>query len=119
MLLVGPKHGDPFPDSGLSPTAEEFHRARHCGILILVSNKVVAKADEPKQAAFEEEVGGYVNGRFWRSFHRSAACNQAVGEALKELQVDVGPIRRATPPGRCRCRGWQTSMSRRSRPSIA
>lgn len=99
VLLLGPKYGDPFPDSGLSPTAEEFRRARQRGIPILVFNKVVDEADEPTQAAFEDEVGHYVNGRFWRSFTDPLTCNQAVGEALKQLQVDVGPVRRATPPG--------------------
>lgn len=65
---------------------------------ILVFNKVVDEADEPKQAEFKDEVGHYVNGRFWRSFTGPLTCNQAVGEALKQLQVDVGPVRRATPP---------------------
>lgn len=98
VLLLGPKYGDPFPDSGLSPTAEEFRRARQGGIPILGFNNVVDEADEPQQAAFKDEVGHYVNGRFWRSFTDPLACNQAVGEALKQLQVDVGPVRRAPPP---------------------
>jgi hypothetical protein len=66
--LVGPRDGTPFPDSGLSPTAEEFRRARQRGIPILVFNKTVDEDDEPAQVDFKGEVGHYVNGRLRRSF---------------------------------------------------
>jgi hypothetical protein len=68
VLLVGPRDGTPFPDSGLSPTAEEFRRARQRGIPILVFNKTVDEDDEPAQVDFKGEVGHYVNGRLRRSF---------------------------------------------------
>jgi hypothetical protein len=97
MLLLGPRYGTPFPDTSLSPTAEEFRRARQRGIPILVFNKTVDEEDESAQVDFKGEVGHYVNGRLWRSFTDAASCNLAVGEALKALEVDRGPVPRRTP----------------------
>jgi hypothetical protein len=97
VLLLGPRYGTPFPDTGLSPTAEEFRRARQRGIPILVFNKTVDEEDERAQVDFKGEVGHYVNGRLWRSFTDAANCNQAVGEALKALEVERGPVPRTVP----------------------
>ncbi|MCV7152411.1 DUF4062 domain-containing protein [Mycolicibacterium pyrenivorans] len=98
LLLLGPRYGTPFQDTGLSPTAEEFRRARQRGIPILVFNKIVDEDDEPAQADFKNEVGHYVNGRLWRSFTDAASCNQAVGEALKALSAERGPVPRSALP---------------------
>jgi hypothetical protein len=95
--LLGPRYGTPFPDTDLSPTAEEFRRARQRGIPILVFNKTVDEEDEPAQVDFKGEVGHYINGRLWRSFADPASCDQAVGEALKALDAQRGPIPRTTP----------------------
>jgi hypothetical protein len=62
-----------------------------------VFNKTVDEEDEPAQVDFKGEVGHCVNGRLWRSFTDAASCNQAVGEALKALEVERGPIPRTTP----------------------
>jgi hypothetical protein len=98
LLLLASRYGTPFPDTGLSPTAEEFRRARKRGIPILVFNKSVDEDDEPAQADFKAEVGHYINGRLWRSFTDPASCNQAVGEALKALDTERGPVARTAPP---------------------
>ncbi|GAA4704984.1 DUF4062 domain-containing protein [Nocardioides conyzicola] len=99
VLLLGPKYGTPLPDTGRAPTAEEFTRARQRGIPILVFNKVVDEPDEPEQRAFKAEVGHYVNGRLWRSFMDPLTCNQAVGEALEQVSVSQGPLRKENPTG--------------------
>lgn len=92
VLLLGPTYGEPFPDTSLAPTHEEFRLARNRGIPILVFRKAVDVEPEARQSAFLDEVGHYVNGRFWRSFADPLALNQAVGEALKELGTSVGPL---------------------------
>ena len=92
VLLLGPKYGTPFADSGLAPTAEEFRLARNRGIPILVFDKVVEETSEPGQQAFKAEVGHYVNGRLWRTFTDPLSLNQAVGEALKALPSPSGPL---------------------------
>lgn len=93
VLLLGPRYGDPLPDSQLAPTAEEFKAARNHGIPILVFTKNTEEPDEPAQARFKAEVGHYVNGRFWKSFTDPLSLNQAVGEALKGVHPPGGPIR--------------------------
>lgn len=97
VLLLGPRYGTPFPDTGLSPTAEEFTRARQLGIPILVFNKMVTEPEQPAQSAFKDEVGHYVNGRLWRSFTDPLSCNQAVGEALAEVTLSRGQLRKEHP----------------------
>lgn len=97
VLLLGPKYGTPLPDSDRAPTAEEFTRARQRGIPILVFNKDVDEPDEPAQAEFKQEVGHYVNGRFWKSFTDPMSCNLAVLQALRELEAVTGPLERRTP----------------------
>ncbi len=92
-LLLGPRYGDPSPDTGLAPTEEEFVRARARGIPVLVFTKRTDEPDEPAQAAFKARVGDYINGRFWRSFSDPVTCNQAVGEALKDLPRPDEPVR--------------------------
>ncbi len=94
VLLLGPKYGDPLPDTGKAPTAEEFSWARQRDIPILVFNKQVDEPDEPAQEAFKDEVGHYVNGRLWRPFTDPLSCNLAVLEALKDLKVHSGPVER-------------------------
>ncbi|MGB9497829.1 MAG: DUF4062 domain-containing protein, partial [Dissulfuribacterales bacterium] len=52
---------------GISPTHVEFKKARKCGkqCLIFVEN---TKEIDPRQSEFLEEVGEYVDGRFWNEF---------------------------------------------------
>lgn len=85
ILLLGPRYGDRLPDSQLSPTAEEFRRARVRGIPILVFSKDTGEPDDAKQEEFKREVGHYVNGRLWKTFTDPLTLNQAVGEALRAL----------------------------------
>jgi hypothetical protein len=93
VLLLGPRYGDPFPDTGLSPTAEEFQAARNRQIPILVFAKNTDEPDEPAQAAFKEQVGHWVNGRLWRFFDDPMSLTIAVGEALNALRAPGGPLR--------------------------
>ena len=90
VLLLGPRYGKPFPDSGLSPTAEEFRRARQRGIPILVFNKSVDEEDEPAQIDFKGEVGHYVNGGCGvRSPMRPVAIRQLVRRSKRLRQNGV------------------------------
>jgi len=93
VLLLGPRYGDPLPDSGIAPTAEEFRIAERRGIPILVFVKNTDEPDEPAQAEFKKEVGHYVNGRFWSYFDDPLSLNIAVGEALKALPPADAPLR--------------------------
>ncbi len=93
VLLLGPRYGDKFPDSGMAPTHEEFETARRRGIPILVFVKNTDGADDSEQAAFKKLVGDYVDGRFWKTFNGPTDLNISVGEALKALPVLGAPLR--------------------------
>lgn len=93
VLLLGPRYGEASADSALSPTDEEFTRARACGIPVLVFTKATDEPDEPAQAAFKDRVGHFVSGRFWKTFADPLSLNLAVGEALKALPAPGGPLR--------------------------
>jgi len=92
-LLLGPKYGDPFRDTGKSPTHEEFIAARNRGIPILVFAKTTDEPDEPAQVEFKKEVGHYVNGRFWKFFEDPMSLNLAVGHALNDLKLPAAAFR--------------------------
>jgi hypothetical protein len=105
VLLLGPKYGDPFPDTGLAPTHEEFAAARNRGIPILVFTKNTAEPDEPAQEEFKKEVGHYVNGRFWKSFDDPMSLNIAVGKALNDLKLPAAAFR-LLPVAHSRAVSW-------------
>jgi hypothetical protein len=109
LLLLGPKYGEPLPDSDRAPTAEEFTRARQRGIPILVFNKDVDEPDEPAQAEFKNEVGHYVSGRFWKSFTDPMSCNFAALQRCERSRPSRARSSGGHRPGRHRCRGWPPS----------
>ncbi len=101
VLLLGPRYGDPLPDSGMSPTEEEFTAARRQGKPILVFTKDTDEEDEPRQREFKARVEDYVNGRFRKSFSDTQSLNVAVLAALNDLSVPAAALtweRLPTPP---------------------
>jgi hypothetical protein len=93
VLLLGPRYGDKFPDSGMAPTHEEFETARRRGIPILVFVKNTDEPDQPEQADFKRLVGDYIDGRFWKTFNGPTDLNISVGESLKALPIPGAPLR--------------------------
>lgn len=88
VLLLGPSYGDAMPDTGMSPTEEEFNAALSSGKPILVFLKADMEP-EPAQATFIKRVGNYANGRFWFEFSDSGELSPAVVAALGN--VPSGP----------------------------
>lgn len=93
VLLLGPRYGDPFPDSGLPPTEEEFTAARRAGKPILVFTKDTDEEDEPRQREFKARVEHYVNGRLRASFTDPQSLNIAVLAALRDFAVPAAPLK--------------------------
>jgi hypothetical protein len=87
VLLLGPRYGQPFADSGVAPTEEEFILARRLGKEILVFVKESDEPDEPRQAVFKRQVQDYVGGRFRASFTDPLSLNEAVMAALAEVRA--------------------------------
>jgi Domain of unknown function (DUF4062) len=91
LLLLGGRYGDPVFDSGLSPTEEEFTRARQRGLPMLVFVKQGIQA-EPRQRAFIDRVEEYTGGRFRAGFTSAVDLQPKVAAALRELAAQQAPL---------------------------
>jgi hypothetical protein len=89
LLLLGERYGDALPETGLSPTEEEFTVAKRRGIPILVFRKR-GVTPETAQDEFIKRIEAYATGRFRRSFAAPTDLLAEVVSAIKELE--------ATPP---------------------
>ncbi|MCJ1698004.1 DUF4062 domain-containing protein [Rathayibacter caricis] len=86
LLLLGPNYGTPFPDTGQSPTHDEWIAASNNGLPRFVFRKNGAVSDE-KQQAFEASLGDYRSGRFWKTFNSTADLQTAVAAVIRKLDV--------------------------------
>ncbi len=77
LLLLGEHYGTPFPDTGLSPTHEEYRAAINKGIPRLAFRRRGATM-ETAQGRFAEEVEAYPTGLFRGSGRgmRLASCSR-------------------------------------------
>lgn len=92
ILILGPRYGDPLPDTDKAPTEEEFEHARRSGKQILVFTKNTSDPNEPRQAEFKARVEDYVDGYFRRSFTDVLGLNVAVTKALGDLPSRTAPL---------------------------
>lgn len=84
LLLLGPYYGTRFPETGHSPTHEEYVAAQAKGIPRLVFRKTGVEL-EPYQAAFAEEIEKYGTGLFRKSFSDAVDLQAKVAATLREL----------------------------------
>jgi hypothetical protein len=98
LLLLGEHYGTQFPDTGLSPTHEEYRAATNRGLPTLAFSKrdVVM---EPRQAEFVAEVEQYPTGLFRSSFGEIGELLAEAGRALRDLPAATGALV-FTPVGR-------------------
>lgn len=92
VLLLGPVYGQPIPDSGISPTQEEFEQALRLGKPILAFVQSTDEPDQPQQAEFKARVQHYVNGYFRDAFTDTETLNRAVLKALGDLPAENQPL---------------------------
>jgi hypothetical protein len=91
LLMLGPVYGDPLPDTGASPTEEEWNAARTRGIPMLVFRKRGVPL-EPAQAEFVARVEDYVSGRFRASFDGVKDLLVAVADSLRAIASGPTPL---------------------------
>ncbi len=86
VLLLGAEYGARMPDTGVSPTEEEWRVARGLGKPVFVFHK---RGVEPtaEQTGFVEEVGDFAAGRFWAGFDGVGDLLPAVALALREMDA--------------------------------
>ncbi|HVF06174.1 MAG TPA: DUF4062 domain-containing protein [Frankiaceae bacterium] len=100
LLLLGPAYGDRMPDTGVSPTQEEFNVARSRGVPLyaFVKRGVAIDAD---QRTFVDEVERYATGRFRAAFDGAADLLAAVAATVRAQEAAPTTLtweRLASPP---------------------
>jgi hypothetical protein len=91
LLLLGPQYGHRFPDTGQSPTHEEWNSARAAGMRRIVYCKSGIKF-EPEQYALSREIGDYASGAFYDSFSNTPELLTKVAKKLRELEFSNGEL---------------------------
>jgi hypothetical protein len=107
LLLLGPNYGTVFPETGRSPTHEEYVAAQARGIHRLVFRKAGVGLDD-QQARFVEEVEAYSTGVFRDSFHSAVDLQAKVVAALRNLPAGALEWRPLTDPVELQ---WRTDWS--------
>jgi len=119
LLLLGPAYGDPLPETGKSPTEEEYVAARTKGIPRLVFRKNGVEF-EPLQATFAQEVENGSTGLFRNSFDGAVDLQAKVAATLRDLPslsgLDYAPL---TVPISIEWRAdWEERQPSQSRPVL-
>lgn len=85
IVLLRERYGDVQPQSGLSPTHEEFREARERGdVLAFVQNGVTP---ETEQQVFLREVRDWASGQYTATFSSPESLRDAVTSALHDLEL--------------------------------
>jgi hypothetical protein len=92
LLLLGPRYGYRFPETGQSATHDEFIAAQQAGLRRLVFRKQ-GVAFEPEQEAFAKLVGDYGTGVFYGTFNEPTDLLAKAAAAIRGLAEQPGPIR--------------------------
>ncbi|MCG2798013.1 MAG: DUF4062 domain-containing protein [Cellulomonas sp.] len=85
LLLLGDRYGYEFPETGLSPTAEEHVAARTAGIPRLVMRES-GGTPEPKQQELIEEIRSYRDGVFYSEFSDVVDLQAKVAAAIRQAE---------------------------------
>lgn len=85
LLLIGAHYGDPLPDTGKSPTEEEFTVAKRRGIPIRAFRKRGVTL-EPAQREFVGRIENYATGVFRSGFSDATELLPEVARAIRELE---------------------------------
>jgi len=91
LLLLGERYGYVFPETGLSPTAEEYVAARTAGIPRLVMRKT-GVTPEPKQQELIEQIRSYRDGVFYNEFTDVVDLQAKVAAAIRQAEQAPGPL---------------------------
>jgi len=91
LLLLGPRYGHRFEDTGQSPTHEEWVTARTMGIPRLVFRKVGVDF-EAEQLDFARVVGDYAAGVFYAEFSSTHELLTKVVSSLRALERTAPPL---------------------------
>jgi hypothetical protein len=91
LLILGPNYGYRFPDTGQSPTHDEWVAAQSAGMPRLVYRKQGVTL-EAEQEDFVRSISDYATGVFYDTFSTTAELLTKVAGKLSELQEVGGPL---------------------------
>jgi hypothetical protein len=91
LLLLGPKYGHIFTETGQSATHDEWNAAVAKGMPRLVFRKINVEF-EPQQEAFAALVGDYAQGAFYAEFTDVAELQTKVVQALRSLEAQPSTL---------------------------
>jgi hypothetical protein len=92
ILILGPRYGDPLPETGQSPTHEEWEAAKRRGIPRLVYRKLNVTFED-RQQGFYREIAQYSTGVFHDDFNNATDLQVKIARRLRELESAPGPLR--------------------------
>lgn len=91
LLMLGPQYGHRFPDTGQSPTHDEWVAAGAAGLPRLVYRKS-GVTFEAEQHAFARSITDYPTGVFYDSFSNAPDLLTKVAGKLRELADGADPL---------------------------
>ena len=86
LLILGPRYGHVFPDTGNSPTHEEWTAATAAGLKRIVYRKKGVQFD-PEQQELYRIISNYTTGVFHDTFADSPELLTKVASKLRELEA--------------------------------
>jgi hypothetical protein len=92
LLLLGPKYGHVFPETGQSATHDEWVAAVTKGMHRLVFRKVGVEY-EPEQEEFARLVGDYGHGVFYAEFTDVVDLQAKVVQALRSVEAQPSALK--------------------------
>jgi len=91
LLILGPRYGHRFDDTGQSPTHDEWTAASKAGLPRLVYRKLGVIFEDDQQA-FARHVGEYTSGVFHDTFTTTHELQAKVAAKLRELEHAPNPL---------------------------
>lgn len=90
ILIRGPRYGHRFPDTGQSPTHEEWAAATAAEKIRAVYRKQGVQFD-PEQQELAREIGNYTSGVFHDSFSTTSELLTKVAANCASSKTQVAP----------------------------
>jgi hypothetical protein len=91
LLILGPRYGHRFDDTGQSPTHDEWTAAGKAGLPRLVYRKQGVTFEDDQQE-FSRHIGEYTSGVFHDTFTTTHELQPKVAAKLRELEHTSNPL---------------------------
>lgn len=111
LLILGPNYGNTLPETGQSPTHEEWAVATDRGIPRLVYRKLGVEFEDAQQN-FYREIAQYGTGVFHDDFHDTGELLVKVAGKVREMSETPGALEYAQIDGEAPKTAWRSEFLR-------